>query len=132
MSKLVQAMAGQYFHFLQPNQYYGFKKFSSEEQVNAFADDHPYREGAINGYPQLVKFNQLLENAINYKDLMQVFADVGETLYIDSCCHTNDKGNEIMASAIAKMIRERWNGHGGILIESYPPSPLYHHEYSFE
>jgi hypothetical protein len=131
MGKLVKEMGGQYFHFLQPNQYYGFKEFTPQEQANAFSHDHPYRQGAVKGYPQLVKFNRFLKKTVNYRDLTKVFADVEETLYIDSCCHTNSKGNRIMATAIAQTIREKWNDGGAVRDESYRSSGLYRHEYSY-
>ena len=132
MGKLVHSMAGHYFHCLQPNQYYGFKTFTPEEQASAFSEVHPYREGAVKGYPHLVKLGRYLENTINFRDLTQLFAGFNETLYIDSCCHTNDKGNKIITAAIADFIRERWTDYDALRTRSYSTSPLYQRDYSYK
>lgn len=36
-----------------------------------------------------------------------IFADVKEDVYKDNCCHYNKKGNEIVGTAIGKIIAKK-------------------------
>jgi hypothetical protein len=55
-----------------------------------------------------------LRNAgLSFEDLTAVFADVGEEIYNESCCHVNKEGNALLARAIAKAIATRLSHQGG-------------------
>ena len=41
---------------------------------------------------------------IKVHDLAAIFKQTKDTVYIDKCCHLNDRGNEIMAQAIVSAI----------------------------
>ena len=107
LHRLCAANDARYFHFLQPNQYVeGSKPFGEEERKIAIDERHNYRPGALSGYPKLRETGaQLWSEGIAFFDLTPIFADTEEPLYIDSCCHFNELGNEIMGRAIADRIQ---------------------------
>lgn len=106
MGRLCSGLGIEYFHFLQPNQYVpGSKPLSRRERSRFFRDDHPYRGGVVAGYPILRAEGERLRAAgVGFHDLTDLFADVGDTLYADDCCHLNDDGNRILASRLAAII----------------------------
>jgi hypothetical protein len=132
MNALTQAMGGRYFHFLQPNQYFGFKKLTAAEQSEAYIDKHPYQKGVVNGYPRLIEYGQLLENKLAFTDLTRIYQNVTETLYIDDCCHTNRKGYEILAMGIGKAIIAKWRTTKSIANPRDKIMPLYQHDYRYD
>lgn len=93
-------------HVLQPNQYDpGSKPLSDAEHASAFDEEGPYRAAIELGYPQLRRSGRrLVEKGVDFHDLSMIFAHVDETLYVDSCCHFNRRGNEILAGAIAEVV----------------------------
>ena len=96
---------GQYFHFLQPNQYYSKKTFTGDEQRNALDDGLPYSSLVKKGYPVFEKAVAVLQqNHVNAFSAVGIFDKVKETVYMDKCCHFNRKGNEIFADFIAESI----------------------------
>ncbi len=104
------AHGARYFHFLQPNQYVaGSKPLSDEERAKAHDEDSPYRPVAERGYPLLRQVGAELRAAgVWFVDLTEVFSGVGETLYIDTCCHFNAKGNALVSQAIARAVHESY------------------------
>jgi hypothetical protein len=103
MHDLCKSKGMLYLHFLQPNQYLPESKpLTPEEMATAFDPDHPYRPGVIEGYPLLKAAGQTLhQEGVAFTDLTMLFADCHETVYSDRCCHFNQRGNEIVAAAIA-------------------------------
>jgi hypothetical protein len=100
LDRMMKANGGEYFHFLQPNQYVPRSKtFSREERRTAY---DPRRVGAIRvGYPYLQNASSVLQNAqVQFFDLTGIFKDVKETVYRDRCCHVNGLGNELLARGI--------------------------------
>jgi hypothetical protein len=95
-----------YVHVLQPNQYDpDSKPLSSAERESAFDEEGPYRLAIEMGYPMLREAGaRLTARGIAFHDLSRIFADVDETLYVDSCCHFNGEGNRILARAIADAV----------------------------
>lgn len=95
-----------YYHFLQPNQYVpGSKPLSGTEQREAFRENHFYRKPVVEGYgPLRAEGRRLVEQGVQFFDTSMTFVDSEETLYIDSCCHFNRRGNEILAAEIARII----------------------------
>ena len=108
MHHLCEANGATYFHFLQPNQYVeGSKEFTDEERRDAIRDDHPYRPGATAGYWRLIEAGEsLLALGVRFSDLTGVFSGVRETIYVDDCCHMNERGNHLLAKSIAAVIIE--------------------------
>ena len=104
LNRLAEGAGAEYYHFLQPNQYAPpAKPLSPWERANAYEPDGRIGTSMAKGYPLLTGFNQDLQNqGVNYFDLTGIFVDHPETLYRDSCCHLNDRGNELLA---AEMVR---------------------------
>lgn len=103
MHLLCQGLGIRYFHFLQPNQYDpGSKPLSEEERRLFYQADHPYRPGVEAGYPLLRQAGkELAQRGVAFTDLSQLFAATTETVYVDSCCHLNPQGSELLGKAIA-------------------------------
>ena len=125
LNRLAEGAGADYYHFLQPNQYAPpAKPLSPWERANAYEPDGPIGSSMAQGYPLLRAFNQDLQRqGVNYFDLTGIFAGHSETLYRDSCCHLNDRGNELLATAIMRRLEpalRRWAGER----PAGPVSPL--------
>jgi hypothetical protein len=103
---LCEQAGTRYYHFLQPNQYDDDSKpMDAAERRAAFNEDHPYRKGVQAGYPRLRRDGQTLrDRGVAFHDLSALFRDHPEALYIDDCCHFNQRGLEILAEAIGRAI----------------------------
>lgn len=98
-----------YFHFLQPNQYVpGSKPLSAWERKVAWEEGKDsFQPSVERGYPLLRQAGrELAAEGVCFRDLTCIFAGHKEPLYIDTCCHFNRGGNEILAAAIARVITE--------------------------
>jgi hypothetical protein len=97
-----------YYHFLQPNQYLpDSKPMSPAERSLAIFPNHPYQNGVEQGYPLLIEAgNQLVKRGVRFHDLTMLYADTAEPVYRDSCCHFNERGNEMLAAAVARAMIE--------------------------
>ncbi|MEW6668821.1 MAG: hypothetical protein AB1512_26720 [Thermodesulfobacteriota bacterium] len=109
LSRLSAANHIQYFHFIQPNQYVlDSKPFSDFELRNVldFGDDlHRF---VRLGYPMLAARGvELQRENVNFHDATMLFADIADTIYRDTCCHYNEKGNRILAKYIVHHISKR-------------------------
>ncbi|MFH1998026.1 MAG: hypothetical protein ABIK28_00030 [Planctomycetota bacterium] len=97
-----------YLHFLQPNQYLdGSKPMLPEERKVAISETLPYRSGILKGYAEIKRLmDSLRSEGVDFFDLTMVFADEEAPVYMDNLCHVNERGNEILALAIAEKIAE--------------------------
>lgn len=98
----------EYLHVLQPNQYAEHSKpLSPEELASSYAPNSPIAVAAAAGYRLLPAAGRdLAASGTPFLDLTRIFDGDPETVYIDSCCHLNERGYERMATAIG----ERWSG----------------------
>jgi len=108
MKQSLEAQNGLYFHFIQPNQYYPTgRSFSDAERSLAIIDNHPYESGVQKGYPALLQTVEALKiENIPIFNATEIFDEVNEVVYIDSCCHYNKLGNQVFATYIADSIIE--------------------------
>jgi hypothetical protein len=108
MAHLCTGAGIRYYHFLQPNQYdEGSKPLSAAERQTAYRADHPYRKGVEKGYPLLAKAGlALVAGGVRFFDARKVFAGIKEPLYVDQCCHFNQKGSQILGAWMAAKIVE--------------------------
>ena len=108
MHKVLAASKVPYFHVLQPNQYYQTKRvFSDGEKQIAFNKDTPYAKAVVIGYPALLKkFPNLQKNNINILNGVKVFDKTKDVVYVDSCCHYNQSGQEIFSNYVGSSIVE--------------------------
>lgn len=106
MAYLCNANNIAYFHFLQPNQYYGgTKQLSPREFKIAYASSIPYKNAVEQGYPLLVQEGKnLRKQGIRFFDLTKIFMNETNDIYADDCCHVNALGNEILMEAITTTI----------------------------
>ena len=106
LDHLARENSMEYYHFLQPNQYVkGSKVLTEEERRLAYSEELKTSQSAIIGYPILIKQGRkLLERNIKFFDATMVFAKEKETVYIDVCCHYNERGKEVLAAYIMDKI----------------------------
>ena len=98
-----------YLHFLQPNQYVKDSKPMDQREYkiatvgDMFATE--YAAAVKKGYPLLIREGADLRNrGVEYHDLTMLFAKTKAAIYVDSCCHFNKQGYEMLAQAIADAI----------------------------
>jgi len=99
LARLAGSNGIRYYHFLQPNQYVvDSKPLTATERAEAWVPTHPYRRAVETAYPALARAGQGLRGlGVRFTDLSAAFKDHPEPLYIDSCCHVNERGNAILA-----------------------------------
>jgi hypothetical protein len=105
MAALCASAGIPYFHFLQPNQYAPESKpMGREERLRAIG--YPWAERIVpRGYALLREQGaELRARGVRFHDLHRAFAGVAEPLYIDACCHFDDRGNQILARAVAAAV----------------------------
>ncbi|MDH3519065.1 MAG: hypothetical protein OEM49_01300 [Myxococcales bacterium] len=110
MARLCAANGIAYFHFLQPNQYVpGSKPYSKAERETAISGPgFDFRKAVEMGYPQLRDQGRVLRDAgVDFTDLSELFADERETIYVDRCCHMNERGYHRMNDRIAEVISRK-------------------------
>ena len=92
-----------YLHVLQPNQYCsGSKQMSPEEISWAWQPGQAAGEAIREVYPLLIDQTQsLADEGVAFSDQSMLFEDITETIYIDPYCHYNEKGNVLLAEAVA-------------------------------
>jgi len=117
MSSVLQSQNISYFHILQPNQYYPTQRQFSAEERQQFAPENntrnPYIDGVQLGYPSLVDASQqLLDEGIDFFNGVTAFDSEPDTVYIDTCCHYNQKGRNIFANFVASQIALTLNQPG--------------------
>ncbi|RLS51726.1 MAG: hypothetical protein DWH91_18765 [Planctomycetota bacterium] len=114
MHQICEANHILYVHAIQPNQHDpGSKPLTAEEShfidlespLNAHRNYGPV---IAQGFPMLRAAGQELRLAgVRNLDLTSIFSSHAESLYIDSCCHVNPTGSQILATAIADYVIEQ-------------------------
>ena len=106
MANLAATAGADYFHFLQPSQYIaGSKPLTEEEMATAYKQDWSEINYA-KSYPLVAEHGTELRQAgVAFCDLTQTFADVDETIYIDTCCHVNPRGTWMLATRMVDAIK---------------------------
>jgi hypothetical protein len=106
LNDILKRQSIKYYHFLQPNQYVpDSKPLSLMEKKHFYRENHPYKRGVLNGYPNLIKRGDILKGkGVNFYDLTMIFKNNTETLYKDDCCHFNKKGCKLLADYIVSKI----------------------------
>ena len=106
LAGLAERHGADYYHFLQPNQYVpNAKPLSDEELANAYMPTTIVAEEVRQGYPKLAEYGaRLRERGVKFFDLSDIFVEHRETLYVDSCCHLNRRGNELLANHMLRRI----------------------------
>ena len=107
LHRLCQENGIRYLHFLQPNQYVATSKPIGEvERRQAVDAESPYAVQVQAGYPRLLaEGRRLRATGVDFHDLTGIFRDHEEALYVDTCCHFNTRGQELLAQAIGAAVR---------------------------
>ena len=83
------------------------KPLSQEERQKAWRADQPYRPAVERGYPELLEASkELRRQGVWFIDASLLFAGETDTLYEDSCCHLNQRGNGLLGHFIAEHLAE--------------------------
>ena len=122
LARLAKLAGADYYHFLQPNQYLPESKpLSPAELQSAYKPDGYFGAFIPQGYPLLTAFDRdLQKQGVNYFDLTGIFVARPETLYIDECCHLNDRGNELLAAEMVRRMEPALRRLG----QENPPQPV--------
>lgn len=109
MAKISKENNMLYIHLLQPNQYLkGSKKLSEEEMKTAYIEDSQdrfYKTAVTKGYPLLIKkSNDFISSQVHFINTTELYKELSQTIYVDTCCHVNQIGNDMLANTIAKGI----------------------------
>jgi hypothetical protein len=106
MSNLCRANHIAYIHVLQPNQYVpDTKPLGKEERALAIREEECYGPSVRAGYPLLIREGaKLRAEGVDFHDLTRLFAAFADPIYADFCCHYNQKGNDLLAEAVAEAL----------------------------
>jgi hypothetical protein len=105
MHELLVARNVPYYHFLQPNQYYGTRTFTDGERTMALNDASPYKHSVEAGYPALVTAGAILrQRGVRFFDATAALDRETEPVYVDDCCHYTVAGNLALADFVAASI----------------------------
>lgn len=113
LHELAKENGFEYFHFLQPVQYVKESKPFSELERSKYIDPNSVSDVMVSRlYPKFVgAMKEMQEKGVHVYSLTDVFKNVRETIYKDSCCHVNEKGNILIADAIASVVTEYYKQH---------------------
>ena len=103
MNQMLAARGVPYFHFLQPNQYYGTRVFSADEAKVALSNESPFKGPTEQGYPLLERESAALKD-IRFFSAVHAFDDERAPVYMDNCCHYTTAGNDRLADFMAARI----------------------------
>ncbi len=108
MNRVLTASHTPYFEVIQPNQYYATgRKFSDGEKQAVLNPASVYSEGVMKGYPKLMAgADGLKSSGVNVINAVNVFDEISDDVYVDSCCHYNRTGNDVFAKFVANQIVE--------------------------
>jgi hypothetical protein len=106
MNRMLADRRTSYFHFLQPNQYYTTRPFTTQEAAIALNEASPYKANAEEGYPALLRaaHSTLTPGGVQFFDATRVFDGETAPVYMDNCCHYTRLGNERLADYVAASI----------------------------
>jgi hypothetical protein len=105
MRQTLAARGIPYLHVVQPNQYHGSRPMSQAEARIARSSASVYAKYVVAGYPKLLEAARSLQaGGENLLDATTVFDATAETVYADDCCHYNQRGNELLARAVAQAL----------------------------
>jgi hypothetical protein len=104
MHRMLADTGTQYLHVLQPNQWYR----EAAGPYTPIAPDHIYGwviQPVNDAYPKFqARIAELRKAGVPFFDATKVFPDSGREIYADDCCHYTEKGNALLAEAVAQAI----------------------------
>jgi hypothetical protein len=106
MHDMLSARAAVYVHVLQPNQYYTKRRFAAEEAARAINAATPFKPPVERGYPALQRASAKLKTKVPFFDATTIFDNEASAVYDDDCCHYTERGNELLADFIARVLEQ--------------------------
>ena len=106
MNAMLAARSVPYLHVLQPNQYFGTRRFAESEARIAINAASLFKAPVEKGYPVLLRQSARLRQSEHFIDATAVFDHESGAVYKDDCCHYTELGNRLLADAIAARVRE--------------------------
>ena len=101
MAQMLRGLGIPYLHVLQPNQYFSKKKFTDEENGVAINWDNRFVREIHKYYPRMIAEGEALtKEGVDFVSAVDIFDDVGDTIYTDECCHFNVEGNLLLGKFI--------------------------------
>lgn len=102
---IARARGRTFFHFVQPNQYdRGSKPLSAEEREH-FTRQTTWFDEVTPRYARVEEMTERLRRVgVDSTFLGDVFATTTETVYVDDCCHLNEHGVRMLATAIGEHV----------------------------
>ena len=115
LGELADLAGAEYYHFLQPSQYVaGAKPLTERELARAYLVGGHGELFYRPGYRRLVREGaRLRQDGVNWFDLTFVFAENGETLYRDKCCHLYERGYDLLAEEMVRLMGPGLRRAGG-------------------
>ncbi len=105
MAGLARQAGAQYLHVLQPNQYDSRHLSSHDESAEWLKSDSVKRPIVQAIYPLMrQRGSTLAAEGVELIDATGLFDQVAEPVYSDTCCHYNQRGNEILADLVVEHI----------------------------
>ncbi|MCA1944628.1 MAG: hypothetical protein LDL30_05010 [Desulfovibrio sp.] len=106
MLQIARQAGVELFEFVQPNQYYPtHRTLTEEERAIAWNDKSILLRSLEPGYALFFQQIESLRQAgLRVYDMTRVFDDLDETIYVDTCCHTNLQGYVAMEQFIADTV----------------------------
>lgn len=108
MSRMTAPAGIPYLHVLQPNQYFSKKVLSSKETEWAVrgAPTVPLAQVVPQAYEAFLAYSpKLAAQGVAFVDATPIYDAVADTIFVDWCCHVNERGNAAVGDLIeAKMI----------------------------
>jgi hypothetical protein len=105
MAGMLKALDIPYVHILPPNQYYSKKHFTPEEERVAIDWKNGSSMEGKSYYPMLLQEGKTLQSeGVDFLSAVDIFDDVKETIYTDTCCHFNVVGSLLLGKFIAEHI----------------------------
>lgn len=95
-----------YISFVQPNQYLEGSKQLSDREIEYFIN--PAWAAFLNPRMKMLSdtADELAKSGLPVKNIMWIFKNEHQDIYIDSCCHFNELGNKILENAILDEIQK--------------------------
>jgi hypothetical protein len=89
-------------HLLQPNQYDGPRGSAAVEGGRATSSDSPFRRGVEVVFPRLREAAQTLtRDGVPVIDATDLFDEIPDAVYADTCCHYNLRGTRALKNRVA-------------------------------
>jgi hypothetical protein len=94
---------------IQPTQYMEGSKIFTKEEKEIAIDPDVELQGILKKHWNLIgdSIPEVKKAGVNLLDFRKVFANTQEAVFVDKCCHVNDRGNEIMAQIIFDELRKQ-------------------------